>query len=56
LAFLPLNVAQPLLTSGAIATVALISLWLFREPFPWTMAVGICLVIAGVILITLRPR
>jgi multidrug transporter EmrE-like cation transporter len=52
LARLPLNVAHPVLTSGAVATVALFSVLLFREPFQWTVGVGILLVIAGVIVIT----
>ncbi|MCK9187973.1 EamA family transporter [Acidithiobacillus sp.] len=52
LARLPLNVAQPVLTSGAIATVALLSVLLFREPFHWTTGGGIVLVMAGVALIT----
>jgi len=51
---LPLNVAHPILTSGAITTVAVFSMLLFRDPFYWTTAVGIVLVIAGVVLITLR--
>ena len=54
LARLPLNVAHPVLTSGAIAAVALLSVVLFREAFYWTTATGILLVIAGVALITLR--
>lgn len=54
LARLPLNVAHPILTSGAIATVALLSALLFREPFPWTTIAGIGLVIVGVALITVR--
>ena len=54
LARLPLNVAHPVLTSGAIAAVALCSLLIFREPFQWTTIAGILLVIAGVMLITLR--
>lgn len=54
LAQLPLNVAHPILTAGAVATVALSSALIFREPFPWTTGVGIVLVIAGVIFITLR--
>jgi small multidrug resistance pump len=49
---LPLNVAHPVLTSGAIATVAIASAVLLREPFHWTRAAGILLVIAGVGLIT----
>jgi len=54
LARLPLNVAHPVLTSGAVASVALCSLLIFREPFPWTTTSGILLVIAGVALITFR--
>jgi small multidrug resistance pump len=54
LARLPLNVAHPVLTSGAIATVALLSIWLFREPFNWNNALGVTLVIAGVVLLTYR--
>jgi multidrug transporter EmrE-like cation transporter len=51
---LPLNVAHPILTSGAIAMVALAAAVIFHEPFPWTTIAGIALVIAGVVLITLR--
>lgn len=51
---LPLNVAHPILTSGAIATVAVLSVALFREPMPWTTVAGIALVIAGVVLIAAR--
>jgi small multidrug resistance pump len=54
LARLPLNVAQPVLTAGAIAVVALSSAIIFREPLPWTTGTGIILVIAGVALITAR--
>ena len=51
---LPLNVAHPILTAGAVAAVALSSVIIFQEPFPWTTALGIFLVIAGVALITAR--
>lgn len=54
LARLPLNVAHPVLTAGAVATVALCSYLIFREPFHWTTVAGILLVIAGVGLITAR--
>ncbi|MDN4626185.1 DMT family transporter [Erwinia sp. PsM31] len=54
LAFLPLNVAHPILTSGAVACVALLSFIIFREPFYWTTALGIALVMAGVVLITAK--
>lgn len=54
LARLPLNVAHPVLTAGAVAAVALCSVVVFREPFQWTTGAGIMLVIAGVALITAR--
>ena len=54
LARLPLNVAHPVLTTGAVATVALLSVVIFGEPFHWTLGAGIFLVIAGVVLITAR--
>ncbi|TRW91472.1 multidrug transporter [Candidatus Methylobacter oryzae] len=54
LARLPLNVAHPVLTSGAVAAVALCSLLVFRESFHWTTIAGILLVVAGVGLITFR--
>ena len=54
LARLPLNVAHPVLTAGAVAAVALLSVVIFREPFQWTTGLGILLVIAGVMLITAR--
>lgn len=54
LARLPLNVAHPILTSGAVATVAVFSVLIFGESFHWTTGAGILLVIAGVALITYR--
>lgn len=54
LARLPLNVASPVLTSGTVAIVALLSVVIFHEPFYWTTAVGIGLLLAGVIMITAR--
>lgn len=54
LARLPLNVAHPILTSGAVATVALLSVLLFQETFHWTTGAGVVLVIGGVALITAR--
>ena len=50
---LPLNVAHPILTAGAVATVAVFSYAVLHEPFPWTTAVGSALVAAGVGLISL---
>jgi small multidrug resistance pump len=54
LARLPLNVAHPVLTAGAVATVAALSVLIFREPFHWTTGAGIVLVIAGVVLLTAK--
>ena len=54
LARLPLNVAHPVLTAGAIATVALSSMFIFHESFHWTKVTGILLVIMGVALITAK--
>lgn len=54
LARLPLNVAHPVLTAGAIASVATLSMLIFGEPFYWTTVAGILLVIVGVLLITAR--
>jgi multidrug transporter EmrE-like cation transporter len=56
LAVLPLNVAHPVLTSGAVASVAVLSYALLREPFPWTTALGVVFVSAGVVLISLGAR
>lgn len=56
LARLPLNVAHPILTSGAIAMVAIFSLLLFKERFYITTIVGIIFVLLGVILITVKPN
>jgi small multidrug resistance pump len=54
LVHLPLNVAHPVLTAGAVASVAMLSLVIFGEPFYWTTATGIGLVIVGVALLTAR--
>lgn len=54
LARLPLNVAHPILTSGAVATVALCSAFILREPFQWTTGVGVLFIIIGVVFITAR--
>jgi multidrug transporter EmrE-like cation transporter len=52
LARMPLNVAHPILTSGAVAAVALLSVLIFKEQFYWMTGAGILLVIVGVVLIT----
>ena len=52
----PLNVAHPILTSGAIACVALSSLILFKEDFSLNILLGICFIIVGCCLITIRSN
>ncbi|RIX48510.1 MAG: multidrug transporter [Rhodocyclales bacterium GT-UBC] len=49
---LPLNVAHPILTAGAIGAVAVCSVLIFHEPFHWLRALGVLLVVIGVVLIT----
>jgi small multidrug resistance pump len=51
LARLPLHVAQPVLTSGAIATVAILSVVIFQEPLHWSTVAGIGFVMVGVVLL-----
>ena len=54
LAKFPLNVAHPVLTTGAVAMVALLSVVMFKEQLYWTTALGIFFVIIGVVLISAR--
>ena len=54
LAKFPLNVAHPVLTTGAVALVAVLSVIIFNERFYWTTGLGILLVVAGVALISAR--
>lgn len=54
LARLPLNVAHPILTTGAVATVALFSFFVLHEAFHWTTILGIIFVMIGVALISAR--
>jgi len=51
---LPLSVVHPILSTTTVAAVALASMLIFREPFHWTTATGIVLVIVGVTLITIQ--
>lgn len=56
LKFFPLNVAHPILTSGAIACVALLSVLLLGEALRPSMLAGLGLIVAGVILLTAGSR
>lgn len=51
---LPLHIAHPILTAGAIATVALASAFLFDERLTPMTLVGIALIMIGVVFITAR--
>lgn len=54
LAVLPLNIAHPVLTTGAVAAVSVLSVLVFNETFHWTTIAGVAFVIVGVALITAR--
>ncbi|MCK3658820.1 multidrug transporter [Pasteurellaceae bacterium Pebbles2] len=54
LAKFPMNVAHPILTTGAIALVALLSVIIFKEPMYWTTICGIGLIMLGVIFLTIK--
>ena len=54
LARLPLNVAHPVMTTGAVALVTVCSVLVFHEPFYWTRGVGLLLVALGVAFISVR--
>lgn len=56
LAKLPLNIAHPILTSGAIASVAVASFFFFKEEMSTLTLAGIALVVAGVVLISLQTH
>ncbi len=49
---LPLNVTHPLLTCGAISTVAVLSVILFGETFTTIKITGVMFVVLGMILIS----
>lgn len=51
---LPINVAHPILTSGAIAVVAVGSSAIFHESFRASTFAGIFLVMVGVVLISVK--
>lgn len=52
----PLNVAHPVLTSGALACVAVLSFVILREDLRPTMIVGLGFIALGVILLTSGSR
>lgn len=52
--FLPLNIAHPVLTSGSIALVSLISVIAFGEQLTLTSVFGIGLILTGVVVLTMK--
>jgi small multidrug resistance pump len=56
LKFFPLNVAHPTLTSGAIASVAVLSVVVLDEALRPAMVAGLGFIVFGVILLTAGAR
>jgi multidrug transporter EmrE-like cation transporter len=56
LKFFPLNVAHPTLTSGAIASVAVLSVVVLGEALRPAMVAGLGFIVLGVILLTTGAR
>ena len=48
---MPLNIAQPVITSGTILVVGVVSAAVFQEPFSWAQLCGYGLVVLGIGLI-----
>ena len=49
----PLGVAYGIWGASGVALTAVASKFLFKEPFTWVMALGIALIIGGVLLVEL---
>lgn len=50
---LPIGVAYGIWTAVGVALTALLGRLLFKEPFTWIMALGVALIVGGVLLIEL---
>lgn len=48
---MPLAVAYGVWTAAGVALTAVAGKYLFKEPFTWVMALGIALIIGGVLLV-----
>lgn len=48
---MPLSVAYGVWTAAGVALTALLGKLFFREPFTWVMAVGVALIMGGVLLV-----
>ncbi len=53
---LPLNVAYPVMTAGAVLLVGISASLFFKEPLAPTAIAGYVLLVAGIALLTLGPR
>lgn len=53
---LPLHVANPVITSGSIAGIAILSAFMFKETMTFTAISGILLIITGVVLISISDH
>ena len=56
LAAFPLNLAHPVMTAGTIVLVACASYAIFGEEFAWTTLAGLALILAGIVLVSVRMR
>lgn len=52
---LPLNVAHPITTAGAIVLVGLVSAFVFRESFSVWRIAGYCVLLSGIAILALAP-
>lgn len=53
---MPLSVAYGVWTAAGVALTAILGKFLFKEPFTWVMALGVALIMGGVLLVELgRP-
>lgn len=52
LRIMPINIAYPILVSGAMAIIAVASILLFNEDFTWKTGLGFFLTAAGVFFIS----
>ena len=48
---MPVGIAYGIWTACGVAMVAVVARFLFREPLTWVMALGIALIVAGVLTI-----
>lgn len=53
LKYLPLNTVQPAITAGAISLVSIAAMIFFGESLGLAGSLGLCLIIAGVLVLTL---